>query len=76
MSYSPSEFLRDLPTLRSGSALSVFHLNARSLRKNFDEISMLLSETNYPFDTICFTETWLSSGDDCMLIDGYECISA
>ena len=42
---------------------SLFHLNSRSLRKNLDSISNLLSILDHTFSVLGFTETWLS---DCM----------
>ena len=40
--------------------LSIFLLNSRSFRSNFDNIIQLLTEIKYNFDFIIFTETWLT----------------
>ena len=38
-------------------SLSLFHINARSLNKNFDYLDHLLKYTNKAFDIIAATET-------------------
>jgi len=40
--------------------LSIFSLNVRSLRKNFDDIKILIHELNYP-DIVVLLEIWLYS---------------
>ena len=51
----------------------MFHLNARSLVKNFDEFQVLLSSINYDFSFIAISETWFkpSTPFDLFNIDGY-----
>lgn len=39
------------------------HLNARSLRRNHDNISSFLTSLSVPFSFICITETWLCQAD-------------
>jgi len=49
----------------------VLHLNIRSFRKNFDELSAHLDLLNVKFCVLVFTETWFSQ--DCVVeIDGYS----
>lgn len=69
-----SDLSRDIASLK-GHYLSLFHLNARSLRNKFDEVNLFLSELNQCFDIICFSETWFSS-DECVQLAGYDCVSA
>ena len=38
---------------------SLFHVNSRSLNKNFDALETLLSGLNFKFSVIGVTETWL-----------------
>lgn len=45
------------------SGLSAIHFNARSLRKNYDDILAQLSSLNHYFSFICVSETWLSPDD-------------
>ena len=40
--------------------LSIFLLNSRSFRSNFDNIIQLVTEIKYNFDFIIFTETLLT----------------
>ena len=38
--------------------LSLFHLNIRSLSKNFEDLKFFLSQLCYQFSVICLSETW------------------
>ncbi|MBY0580901.1 MAG: hypothetical protein K2P53_04385 [Rickettsiales bacterium] len=38
---------------------SVFHLNIRSITKNFEELKILLLNLNFNFSLICLTESWI-----------------
>ena len=38
--------------------LSVLHLNIRSINENFENFKMFLSNLNFSFRIICFSETW------------------
>ena len=51
-----SMILRNFITNKSKS-LSLFHINACSLSKNFDDLQYLLSCTNKNFDIIAITES-------------------
>jgi hypothetical protein len=53
--------------------ISLFHLNARSLKRNFNEISTLLHTIDHPFSIMGFTETWLKPHNAVLHnIDGYS----
>ncbi len=39
---------------------STFHLNVRSLSRNYDSLCQFLSSLNHEFSVIAFTETWLT----------------
>ena len=57
--------------------LSIIHINARSLSKNFDSvINFMHSINNYEFTFIAITETWFHSLSctDMYNIDGYKLI--
>ena len=43
--------------------VSVFHLNSRSCNKNFENFKMFLSNLNFSFSIIRFSETWLNDSD-------------
>ena len=40
--------------------LNIFHMNSRSLPKNFDHIQAFLKNLNKPPDILTLTETWLT----------------
>ena len=39
-------------------SLSIFHINIRSLNKNFETLKNIFAELSFEFKTICITETW------------------
>ena len=43
---------------------SIIHMNCRSLHKNVNNVIQLLQHTEFSFDLIAITETWLSDKDD------------
>ena len=43
--------------------VSVLHLNIRSINKNFENFKMFLSNLNFSFSVICFSETWLNDSN-------------
>ena len=56
---------------------SMLHLNARSLRKNFDKFTQLLNSTGHEFSAIGISETWLNDiSEDYVNITGYRFISS
>jgi len=77
--YSPLSFKTCLSSERinSCSSFSIAHNNIRSLKKNFEEFqNQILSELNFEFSLIGFTETRICNSDnvDCIpLFPGYCC---
>ena len=55
-------------------SLSLLHINARSLNKNFDSIELLLSSLqNFPFSIIGISETWLHTNSPPLFnIENYQ----
>ena len=49
-------FLRD----DKDENISVLHLHIRSINKDFENFKMFLSNRNFSFSIICFSETWLN----------------
>ena len=43
--------------------VSVLHLNIRSINKDFGNFKMFLSNLNFSFSIICFSETWLNDSN-------------
>ena len=41
----------------------VLHLNIRSIKKNFENFKMFLSDQNFSFSIICFSEKWLNNSN-------------
>ena len=56
----------DLSRILDSDALSIIHINARSLKQNFDDI--VTFGQKYMIDSILITETWL----DPALAQGYR----
>jgi exonuclease III len=54
---TPYYSTNELSKLNIGG-FSVFHLNIRSLQKNFDNFKFFLQSCNTNFDVICLSETW------------------
>lgn len=59
MSFSAEEFISFL----SDNQRSLVHFNARSLRRNHDNINSFIHSTRHSFSFICISETWLSDVD-------------
>lgn len=57
------------------SSFSLFHLNTRSLRNKFDELTQYLNELRESFDVLGFSETWYNDNCDMPIIDNYKNIS-
>ena len=55
--YYDIEEQQNLKIANKSKSLSLFHINACSLSKNFDDLQHLLSCTNKNFDIIAITET-------------------
>ena len=59
------------------NTLSLLHLNARSLSKNFDSLQTLLCTLNFPFSIIGISETWLNKNSPPVFnIPNYDMIRA
>lgn len=58
------------------SDFSLFHINARSLQKNFDSFSTLLSSLDFNFSVIAVSETWFNTKVNLGLydIDNYSLV--
>ena len=56
--YSVEETEAKLSTIPNNSSFSIFHLNIRSITKNFENFKLFLSKCAYEFSIICLTETW------------------
>jgi hypothetical protein len=52
--------------------LSFFHLNIRSLGRNFDSLTNLLLLVDHKFSVIGISETWLQDSSHTVDIDGYN----
>ena len=67
--YFPSQL-----TSMNVNQFSIFHLNIRSLRKNFEKLKILIGVTKIHFDVIVLSETWLDDNDilDEFNIKGYR----
>ena len=56
--FSPTEFNSQYAF---NSEFSMIHFNARSLSKNFEDISLFLSSLKHSFTVIAISETWISN---------------
>ena len=54
--YEPEDIARRLR--KAENKLSFFHLNIRSMAKNFADLKIFLTQLNYRFSFICLSETW------------------
>ena len=52
--------------------ISIFHINIRSLNKNFDNLKLQINATNKPPDVIICTETFEISSENYFQIDNYD----
>lgn len=57
--FSQEEFNIAFRDMKSG--LKIIQLNARSLRKNFHKLTVLLQTIDVEFDVIAISETWFNS---------------
>lgn len=61
----------------NNNIFSVFHMNARSLSKHFDEISGMLHNIGHDFTVLGFTESWLNQSTDQLYdLPGYSTYSS
>jgi len=55
----------------------MIHFNARSLQKNFENISQFLSTLHHSFDFIAISETWINASPLIPFsLDGYTMLHA
>ena len=74
--YITEDKLREFFQFDDPSAINLLHINCRSLRKNFDNIRLLLSTIKYPLTAFAISETWLNNTQsDVYNIPGYNFVS-
>lgn len=56
------------------NTLSIFHSNIRYYKKNFDQLTDLLTKISFSFDVIGFSETWDNDDNKIILqkLTGYH----
>lgn len=65
---------KDFCWRKESDNLLFFHLNIRSINKNFDQLMVLLQDLGNVFDVIALTETWHTEQDGSRYsIPGYDC---
>ena len=71
--YTDDQFNENVNT--SGS-FNVIHLNARSIKANFENVKTFLDVLNCKFDVIAVSETWLCESDELedYSIKNYNCV--
>ena len=71
--YSTEEFNSSITSRHNtNNALSLLHLNIRSIRNKFDAFLNYLQTLTHTFSIIALTETWLNDNDSNILIPGYN----
>ena len=78
--YSINEFHTSLEiqNLKDHNYFSFMHINLRSLSTNFDNLSVMLEELQFPFSIIGLSETKIKKGNICLLntnLSGYNFVS-
>lgn len=66
--------LHSMNSFKKDTSLKCFHLNIRSLSKNYDELKIFLKQLNYSFDCIVLTETFNIAETTFFDIEGYKTI--
>ncbi|XP_065645234.1 uncharacterized protein LOC136075726 [Hydra vulgaris] len=56
----PDEIKQYLSDIEPFENLSLLHLNIRSAKANFENFKIFLEESNFIFNIICLSETWLT----------------
>lgn len=69
--FTPNEVNQRLPS-KNTKNLSVFSLNCRSLSAHWNDVKHLLSELNFPFDFIGFSEIFSIRKNALFALDGYH----
>lgn len=78
MPYYNTNTFKDLLTNASYSvdkSLSIYHLNAQSLKNKMEHIEGEIETLSHKFDFLAFTETWFSCQEDVIPLAGYENVS-
>ena len=70
--YYDSDQIQTLKFPNKHKSLALFHNNASSLNKNFDDLDHLLKCTNKAFDIIAVTETKITKPTSLLLIFTWE----
>ena len=74
--YTEESFHANFVTDNIENKFSIVHFNARSIGKNFTEITEFLNELKYTFDIIAISESWLDDKTATEFnLDGYEVIN-
>ena len=62
--YIEDTLIKTIPNMEEDKrALSMFHMNIRSLPKHFDELQQYLNVLKYDFSVIGISETWLGENN-------------
>ena len=61
MTLKKIEEIYNVEILHKNKSLSLFHINAFSLNRNFDDVQYLLSFTKKKFDIIAISETKITN---------------
>ena len=62
--YIEDTFIKNISNKQEDKrALSMFHMNIKSLPKHFDELQQYLNVLKYDFSVIGISETWLSENN-------------
>lgn len=72
--YYIEDTFNELIDVETEKHLSILHLNTRSLPRNFDKVTNLLSTLNLNFSMIGISETWLKDASHSCDIPGYNYI--
>ena len=54
----PNDIESFLSEKGNSETINAIHVNIRSLSKNFDNLLVILRDSNYSFNILCVTETW------------------
>ena len=72
-----NRFVGENKSRNYNSKMSVLHINARSINKNFDNVMLLINSIKITFKVIAISETWIDDKHNQVLpqIPGYTCFS-
>lgn len=69
---TPDNIYVNIPNQKENKLLNIFHMNIRSLKKNYDQLNLLLQGTGVSYDLIILSECWRLESPDCFNITGYN----